>query len=121
MEELIKTVTDKLAAMVETRTVVGQPITIEGRTVLPVTKVSFGFGSGGCEGKAKEKEGEGGGGCGGACIEPIAFLVISKDEVKLATIKGKGALSELIGLLPEMMEKYRASKAEPGKEEAPAA
>jgi len=43
--------------------------------------------------------------------------VLSKEDVKLATIKGKGALSELIELIPEMMEKYRASKAGPEKKE----
>jgi len=120
VEELLKTVTEKLAEMVETKTVVGDPITVEGRTILPVTKVSFGFGSGGGEGKGKEGEGGGSGGGGGASIEPIAFLVISKDDVKLANIKGKGALSELIGLIPEMMEKYKTFKAPEKKEEEPA-
>jgi len=57
--------------------------------VIPISKVSFGFGSAGGEGKRGEEGGFGGGG-GGAKIEPVAFLVVSEDEVKLLPATGKG-------------------------------
>lgn len=118
VEEILKTVTDEISAMISTKTVIGEHITVGKRTVIPVTKVSFGFGSGGGEGKRKEsEEGTGAGGGAGAVIEPIAFLVVSDEDVKLLTIKGKGVISQLTEMIPEMMEKYKSIKEEHKKEE----
>ena len=109
VEEMIKTITEEIAEMISTKTVVGEHITIDGRTIIPVTKVSFGFGSGGGEGKKNGKdEGTGGGGGGGAVITPVAFLVITQDDIKLLTIKDKGSLAQLTDVLPEMMDKYKS-------------
>ncbi|HUV83206.1 MAG TPA: spore germination protein GerW family protein [archaeon] len=108
VEEMIKTITEEIAEMISTKTVVGEHITIEGRTIIPVTKVSFGFGSGGGEGKKNGKdEGTGGGGGGGAVITPVAFLVMTQDDIKLLTIKDKGALAQLTDVLPDIMDKCK--------------
>jgi sporulation protein YtfJ len=108
VEEMIKTITEEIAEMISTKTVVGEHITIEGRTIIPVTKVSFGFGSGGGEGKKNGKdEGTGAGGGGGAVITPVAFLVMTQDDIKLLTIKDKGALAQLTDVLPDMMDKCK--------------
>lgn len=118
IEDILKTVTEEIANMISTKTVVGDHITIEGKTIIPVTKVCFGFGSGGGEGKAKVgQEGFGGGGGGGGKIEPVAFLVISKEDVKLYSVKEKGALSQLVEVIPEIMEKCKCSDQERKKEE----
>jgi len=53
VDEILKTVTEEITNMISTKTVIGEPITLEGKTIIPVTKVSFGFGSGGGEGKGK--------------------------------------------------------------------
>jgi hypothetical protein len=53
VEEISKTVTEEIANMISTKTVIGEHITMEGRTIIPATKVNFGFGSGGGEGKDK--------------------------------------------------------------------
>ena len=53
-------------------------------------------------------------------VEPIAFLVVSKEDVKLLVIKGKGVISQLTEMIPEIMEKYKSSKGERKKEESPA-
>jgi len=109
VEEMIKTITEEIAEMISTKTVVGDHITIDGRTIIPVTKVSFGFGSGGGEGKKNGKdEGTGGGGGGGAVITPVAFLVMTQDDIKLLTIKDKGSLAQLTDVLPEMMDKCKS-------------
>ena len=47
VEDIIKTVTEEISNMISTKTVIGEHIAIEGKTIIPVTKVSFGFGSGG--------------------------------------------------------------------------
>ncbi len=118
VEEILKTVTEEIASMISTKTVIGEHMTIEGWTIIPVTRVSFGFGSGIGEGKKKQgDEGTGGGGGGGACVEPIAFLIVSKDDVKLASVKGKGAIQQLAEIIPEIMEKYKSTKEESKKDE----
>ncbi len=117
LEEMLKIVTEEIASMISTKTIIGEHITIEGRTIIPVTEVTFGFGSGGGEGKKKEgDEGTGIGGGGGASIHPIAFLVVSKEDVQLLTIKGKGVISQLSEVIPEIMEKCRSMKEECNKE-----
>ena len=109
VDEILKTVTEEIANMISAKTVIGEHITVEGRTIIPVTKVSFGFGSGGGEGKGKGgDEGFGGGGGGGGVIEPVAFLVVSKEDVKVYSVKEKGIISQLVEVIPEIMEKCKS-------------
>ena len=95
IEALIKTVLSELQVAINSKTVVGEPITVQDRTIIPVTKVSFGFGAGGGEGRA-DKAGFGGGSGGGATIEPVAFIAVGPDEVKLFSLKGKDSVWEKI-------------------------
>ncbi len=118
VDEILKTVTEEIANMISTKTVIGEPITLEGKTIIPITKVSFGFGSGGGEGKGKTgEEGFGGGGGGGGVIEPVAFLVVSMEDVKLYSVKEKGIISQLAEVIPEIMEKCKCREEEGQKEE----
>ena len=118
VDEILKTVTEEIANMISTKTVIGEPIALEGKTIIPVTKVSFGFGSGGGEGKGKTgEEGFGGGGGGGGVIDPVAFLVVSREDVKVYSVKEKGIISQLIEVIPEIMEKCKYSEEESKKEE----
>ena len=119
VEQLLKSITEEIADMISTKTVIGEHITIDGRTIIPVTKVSFGFGSGGGEGKSKAGEGgTGEGGGGGASIQPIAFLVVTPEDVQLLTIKGKGTISQLTESMPEIMDKFKSIKEEEKKKES---
>jgi len=118
LEETLKILTEKINDMISTKTIIGEHIMIEGRTIIPVTKVSFGFGGGGGEGKGKTgDQGTGGGGGGGACVQPIAFLVVSKDDVQLFAIKEKGVIERISAIIPEIMEKCKSIKEECCKEE----
>ena len=117
VDDLLKTITEEIANMVSTKTVIGEHIVVEGKTIIPVTKVSFGFGSGGGEGKMKAGEGgTGGGGGGGASIQPVAFLVVTPEDVQVFSIKGKGALTRLTEIMPEMVEKCKSMMEEKNKE-----
>ena len=119
VEELMKEVVTQLEKMITTRTIVGEPITAAGKTVIPISKVSFGFGSAGGEGKHGEEGGFGGGGGGGAKIEPVAFLVISEEEVKLVGMKGKGLdIEKIIESVPELLEKVKSLKGKKKPEES---
>ena len=91
VEKLIKTAMSELERMLSTKTVVGEPITIEGNTIIPLVSVGFGFGAGGGSGKMKAGEageGIGGGTGGGGGIKPIALIIINKDGVRVEAIKG---------------------------------
>lgn len=116
-EDILKIITEEIANMISTETVVGERITVGDKTIIPVTKVCFGFGSGGGEGKVKVgEEGFGGGGGGGGSIQPIAFLVVSKEDVKVYSLKEKGVISQLTEIIPNIMEKCKCSE-ENNKEE----
>jgi sporulation protein YtfJ len=104
-EDLIKIITEEIAEMISTKTVIGEYITVEGTTIIPVTKVTFGFGSGGGEsGSDEQNKGVGGGGCGGATVIPIAFMVITPGDVKLLTIKERGVVTQIAEIMPELLE-----------------
>src|SRR3972149_5993855 len=119
LEEILKTLTEEIASMISTKTVIGEPVNIEGKTLIPVTKVSFGFGGGVGEGRNKSgNEGSGSGGGGGCLVEPVAFLVVTKEDVQLYTVKGKGANSQMADVIPEIMEIYKSIR-EGKKEESP--
>ena len=121
VESLTKTTLEEIEKVLTTRTVVGEPITIEGATLVPLITVGFGFGAGGGSGKgeAKQKgEGEGGGTGGGAWVKPIAVIIIDKEGVRIEPIMGGMAtvierLGEAIpNLLEKCMEKWWERKKE---------
>lgn len=116
LEDLMKEVSGELERLVSTKTVVGDAVTVGDITIIPVTKVSFGFGTGGGEGKSKDnEEGFGGGGAAGAKIEPVAFIVMSKDGVRLMSVSGKSDIGVLLDSVPGLIEKIKTMKAKKEK------
>jgi len=78
----------EIERMLSTKTVVGEPITIEGTTLIPLVSVGFGFGVGGGEGtEAQKGKGHGGGTGGGGGVKPVALVVIKDDIVRVEPIK----------------------------------
>ena len=117
VENLTKTTLEEIEKVLTARTVVGEPITIEDKTLVPLISIGFGFGAGGGSGKgeAKQKgEGEGGGTGGGAWVRPIAVIVIDKEGVRIEPIKrGLSTTIEKLGeVIPRMMEKCMETCAE---------
>ncbi len=105
--DILKGVVGELREIAKTETVIGDPVTIGDRTVIPVVKVSIGFGAGGGEGgDEKGGAGFGGGGGGGAKIEPAAFIIIDKDDVKLLPA-GKGKWETLVEAIPDFAKKVQ--------------
>jgi len=116
LEDLMKEVSGELERLVSTKTVVGDAVTVGDITIIPVTKVSFGFGTGGGEGKSKDnEEGFGGGGAAGTKIEPVAFIVMSKDGVRLMSVSGKSDIGVLLDSVPGLIEKIKTMKAKKEK------
>jgi len=115
VENLLKTTLGEIERMLTTKTVVGEPISVDGNTIIPLISIGFGFGAGGGTGKEARKieaEGYGGGSGGGGGIRPVAIVVVDKNGVRLETIK-KGAASvvEKAGeALGKIVEKQAAKK-----------
>ena len=88
VESLFKQAVEEIERMLNTKTVVGEPLSIEGNTIIPLVSVGFGFAAGGGSGKQpKMGEGAGGGTGGGGGVKPVAVLIINKDGVRLEPIK----------------------------------
>lgn len=110
VDSLVKTTLGEIEKVLSTRTVVGEPITVEGATLIPLISVGFGFGAGGASGKgeAKQKgEGSGGGTGGGAWVKPIAIIIIDKEGVRIEPIRGGlvTAIEKIGETIPQMIER----------------
>ena len=101
--DLMSTTMQKIKEMVDVNTIVGTPIQAEGVTIIPVSKVSCGFASGGSE----ADNSFGGGGGAGINIVPVAFLIVKEDNVRLLPIAPPPgtAVDRVIELVPEVMDK----------------
>lgn len=119
LEDIMKEISTELERLVSTKTVVGETRIVGDTTIIPVTKVSFGFGSGGAEGKKKgEEEGFGGGGGAGAKIEPVAFIVVSPEGTRLMSLSGHTDFGKMLESVPELIEKIRSMKKKSKKDES---
>lgn len=110
IEGLMDTTLDKIKQMVDVNTVIGTPITSpDGTTVIPVSKVMYGFTAGGSEFNPKKAENKnlfGGAAGAGVTITPIAFIAITKDDVKLLNVTNfKDSGDRAVGMVPELVDK----------------
>ena len=99
----------KMREMVDVDTVVGSPITTpDGITVIPVSRVSYAFASGGSDFHAKEKPGFGGGNGAGVKIEPIGFLVVKDGNVRMMSITppAVNTVDRIIEKAPELIDTF---------------
>ena len=82
----------EIERILNTKTVVGDPITVEGNTLIPLVSVGFGFGAGASESADPKKcAGSGGGTGGGGGVKPVALIIINKDGVRLEPVKSGAA------------------------------
>lgn len=113
INDLLNTTMQKIRDMVEVNTIVGQPITTpDGVTLIPVSKLSFGFASGGSDFVGKNhKPGDtntfGGGSGAGVNISPVAFLIVRGDSVRLLPVDPPAAttVDRVIEMVPEVVDK----------------
>ena len=129
LENMMNSSIEKIKEMVNADTIIGKAITTpDGTTIIPVSKISYGYASGGSDfsaNKAPEKDMFGGGNGIGVSMVPLAFLVISDGDVKLLQIQSfDGAIDRIIGMTPNivdkissMIKKKKESKKEDKKKE----
>jgi len=108
IQGLISTAMSKIKEMIDVDTIIGEPIaTADGTTIIPVSKVSFGFASGGSDLPTKSSKDLFGGGSGaGITIQPIAFIVIANGDVKLLQMSmNANSSNAIINMVPDVVDK----------------
>lgn len=122
IQSLMESTLQKIREMADVNTIIGEQIvSSDGTVIIPVSKVSMGFASGGSDFGAKtEKSMFGGGGGAGVTINPVAFIVISNGNVKLLQIENSTtAGGKAISLVPELFDKITALFAKDKKDKQP--
>lgn len=108
VEGLMGVSVDKIRELVDANTVVGTPMVIaDGVTIIPVSKVSYGFASGGSDLPSKSSSDLFGGGAGaGINITPVAFLTVKDGEINLLPVVSKpDTVDRLVSLVPDAVNK----------------
>lgn len=117
IEGLMKTTMNSLKEMVDVNTIIGDPVqSPDGLVIIPVSKISFGFASGGTEfDRSLEKDDQsngnstefpfGGGSGAGVSVQPVGFIVAGNNQIKLLTVdEGNTALSNLFDFMNKVAD-----------------
>jgi sporulation protein YtfJ len=119
IQALMDTTLQKIRDMVDVNTIIGDQICVaDGTVIIPVSKVSMGFASGGSDVGAKStKTMFGGGGGAGLTINPVAFIVVSNGNVKLLQIENSTSTGgKAVAIVPELFDKITALFDKKGKQ-----
>jgi len=128
IEGLMKTAMENIKEMVDVNTILGDPVeTPDGSVIVPISRVVFGFAAGGSEFetigvKPKEKEKDrnqeltaeadkhpfGGGSGAGITINPVAFLVVGKEQVKLLPVESNVLVDRILDSAPQLLDKIQS-------------
>lgn len=125
INDFMSTAMSGIRDMIDVNTIVGNPITTpDGTTLVPISKVCFGFASGGSDfGKQPDKQKFGGGSGAGVSITPVAFLSIKEGDVRVLSVEpDETGIDRAIQSVPTVIEKFsnmfrrKNKKAEKAKE-----
>jgi sporulation protein YtfJ len=112
LPNMLESTIQKIREMLDVNTVVGTPITTpDGVTIIPVSKVSVGFGGGGSDFASKNAENPFGGGVGGGVkVSPIAFLIVKDGNVRMLPVaSAPNTTSErIVEMIPDLLDKVSA-------------
>ncbi|MDI6619388.1 MAG: GerW family sporulation protein [Clostridiales bacterium] len=116
IQGLMKTTMDNIKDMIDVNTIVGDAVeTPDGSVIIPISRVSFGFAAGGGEyelnGKKLREEDQnvsefpfGGGSGAGVSVQPVAFLVVGGNQVKLLPVSYNSIVDRMVDLVPNVIE-----------------
>ena len=114
VENLMRSTMENLRDMIDVNTVIGDTVeTSDGSFIIPISKVTFGFASGGSEfgdGKVTTNEYEdtnysfGGGSGAGVSVKPVAFLVIRNDTVRLLPVNYDTTVDRVVDSVPQLLD-----------------
>lgn len=109
VSDLFTLASEKFKGLIDANAVIGDVITVgDGTMIIPISKVSFGFGGGGNEFEKKNTNGTrfGGGVGGGASVKAEAFLVINNDNVRLISMDAPASsVDKVIDMMPGIIDK----------------
>lgn len=115
INELMSTTMEKIKTMMDSNTIIGEPIQTGDVTLIPVSKLSFGFAGGGSDFVTKNQKPSmdntfGGGSGASAKLEPVAFVIIRGESVKLLPVAPPPATTadRIIETVPEVVDKVTA-------------
>jgi uncharacterized spore protein YtfJ len=111
LADIIKTITGEMQKSLSAQTIVGDPITAEGKTIIPLVSVGMGFGAGSGSGKGQENS-VGGGGGGGLGMKPVAVIIIDQHGVRVEQMtEAKHSLVEhVVEAMPKFLESFSKKK-----------
>lgn len=124
VKDLVGTAMGKIKELSDVDTIIGEPIKIDGNiTIIPVSKVSYGFAAGGSDLPSKAGGNLfGGGSGGGVTIQPLAFIVVANGDVKLLQInQDKSSTGAIVNLVPELFDKVQSMFSKDKKKDGAAA
>ena len=112
LPNMLESTIQKIREMLDVNTVVGTPITTpDGVTIIPVSKISVGFGGGGSD-FAKKTGGEpfGGGVGGGVKVSPVCFLVVKDGNVRMLSVPtpANSTTERIVEMIPDTLDKITA-------------
>lgn len=108
LSDMMRSTLDKVREMVDTNTIVGQPITTaDGVTLIPISRVNIGFGGGGGDYGKAQPRGFGGGSGVGMKIDPVAFLVIKDGITRVlpVAIPPASTVDRVIDMVPDLLDR----------------
>ncbi|MEF9969077.1 MAG: GerW family sporulation protein [Ruthenibacterium sp.] len=123
IQGLMDVTLEKIKSMVDANTIIGDPInTDDGTLILPISRISYGFASGGSDFPSKTtKDLFGGGGGAGVSVSPVAFLIVKDGNVRMIQLADTShPVDRAIGLMPEMVDKITGLFQKKKPKQAPA-
>lgn len=110
IENLMKSTMENIKNMIDVDTVIGNPVTTaDGTTIIPISKVSFGFASGGTEFKDTTQNNSirhpfGGGSGAGISLKPLGFLVVNGPSVRFLSVTDTNPYDSLLNAIPQAVD-----------------
>jgi sporulation protein YtfJ len=115
IENLMKTTMEGIRDMVDVNTIVGDAVeSKDGSLIIPISKVSFGFASGGSEFSGGKKDLPsaqypfGGGAGAGVSVKPVAFLVIKNDAIRLLPVDQENTYDKIVDSIPQIIDLFKS-------------
>ncbi len=105
VKDILDTLFQGMDGFVNSKTVVGEPVQVGDATLIPLVEVSCGMGAGGFTKPADAKTNDGGAGALSSKITPTAILILQNGNSKLINIKNQDAMTKILDMLPEAIDK----------------
>ncbi len=114
IKNLMSETMEKIKSMVDVNTIIGKPIQAGGTTIIPVSKVTFGFGTGGTDFQSKNSKEHspvcfGGGGGAGVTVSPVCFLIVTSDgdaRILPLNAQAESTADRLVEMIPSAINKF---------------